>query len=243
MKKLHLDVRLKTPTSKVTKDEDGLLTVHLEGSEEVIRTEKVLLALGRPPANKGIGLEDIGVELEKGFVKIDEHHYTSVPNIYAIGDVTNRIQLTPVAIKAGRILAERLFNNRTDLVMNYENIATVIFTHPPIGVVGHTEASAKKTFGEEKVKVYKSQFTNMFYSLAKSDSLKLSTLFKLICAIEDDGTERLVGCHCIGKGVDEMIQMVSVCLNMGATKRDFDRTVAIHPTASEEFVLTDPKLY
>ena len=205
MKKLHLDVRLKTPTSKVTKDEDGLLSVHLSNSDEVVKGEKVLLALGRPPANKGIGLEDIGVELEKGFVKVDEHHNTSVPNIYAIGDVINRVQLTPVAIKAGRILSERIFNNRTDLIMSYDNIATVIFSHPPIGVVGHTEASAKKLYGEDKVKVYKSKFTNMFYSLAKSDSLKLSTLFKLICAVEDDGTERLVGCHCLGKGVDEML--------------------------------------
>ena len=179
--------------------------MHLSNSDEVVKGEKVLLALGRPPANKGIGLEEIGVELEKGFVKVDEHHNTSVPNIYAIGDVINRIQLTPVAIKAGRILSERIFNNRTDLIMNYDNIATVIFSHPPIGVVGHTEASAKALYGEGKVKVYKSKFTNMFYSLAKSDSLKLSTLFKLICAIEDDGTERLVGCHTLGKGVDEMV--------------------------------------
>jgi len=126
--------------------------------------------------------------------------------------------------------------------MNYNNIATVIFSHPPIGLVGLTEVQAIAKFGIEKVKVYKSKFTNMFYSLALDDKKKLSTLFKLICRIRDDGEEEIVGCHSIGKGIDEMIQLVSVALNMGATKRDFDNTIAIHPTASEEFVLMDHKL-
>ena len=126
--------------------------------------------------------------------------------------------------------------------MNYQNIATVIFSHPPIGIVGMTETEAIEKFGSEKVKVYKSKFTNMFYSLAKDDKKKLSTLIKLMCHLRDDGQEQVVGCHAIGRGIDEMIQLVSVALNMGATKRDFDNTVAIHPTASEEFVLMDPKL-
>lgn len=125
--------------------------------------------------------------------------------------------------------------------MNYENIATVIFSHPPIGYVGMTEAQAIEKFGQDKVKVYKSKFTNMFYSLALDDNKKLGTLLKLICQITDDGDEKVVGCHGIGRGVDEMMQLVSVAVNMGATKRDFDNTVAIHPTASEEFVLMDPK--
>ena len=163
--------------------------------------------------------------------------------VYAIGDVTNQVQLTPVAIKAGRITAERIFNDRADLVMDYSNIATVIFSHPPIGCVGLTEANARKQYGGDKVKVYRSKFTNMFYSLVKEDCHKLGTLFKLICIDTLDAQEKIVGCHCIGKGVDEMMQLVSVCMNMGATKKDFDRTVAIHPTASEEFVLMDPKLY
>ena len=242
MKKLDLDVRLKTPFTKVTRDADsGLLTVHTEKEDEIFQAEKVLFALGRPPKVKNLGLEEIGVELEKGAIKVDEHHNTTVPGIYAIGDVINQPQLTPVAIRAGRILSERLFNNRTDLKMNYENIATVIFSHPPIGLVGLTEAQAVERYGTERVKVYRSKFTNMFYSLAKEDKKKLSTLFKLICLIREDGQELIVGCHCIGRGADEMLQLVSVALNMGATKRDFDNTVAIHPTASEEFVLMDPK--
>lgn len=116
-----------------------------------------------------------------------------------------------------------------------------MFSHPPVGMVGLTEAKAIEKFGPEKVKVYKSKFTNMFYSLAKDDKKKLSTLIKLVCLVRDDGQEQVLGCHAIGRGVDEMIQLVSVALNMGATKRDFDNTVAIHPTASEEFVLMDPK--
>lgn len=127
--------------------------------------------------------------------------------------------------------------------MNYNDIATVIFAHPPIGMVGLTESQAKQKFGESKIKVYRSKFVNMFYSLAKDDSKKQFTMLKLVCHVQENGDEKIVGCHCIGKGVDEMIQLVSVAFNMGATKKDFDRTVAIHPTASEEFVLMDPKLY
>lgn len=163
------------------------------------------MALGRPPNVEPLNLQSAGVELDpKGFVKVNEHHFTNVERIYAIGDVTNHPQLTPVAIKAGRILAEYLFNGRQDLVMDYSNIPTVIFSHPPIGYVGLSEEQARAKFGE-RVKIYKSKFTNMFYSLAKDDSKKLQTLMKLICAIEDDGTERVVGSHAIGRGIDEMI--------------------------------------
>lgn len=201
------------------------------------------MALGRPPNVEPLNLQSAGVDLDsKGFVKVNENHFTNVENVYAIGDVINRPQLTPVAIKAGRILAEYLFNGRKDLVMNYNNIPTVIFSHPPIGYVGLSEEQARTKHGD-RVKVYKSKFTNMFYSLAKEDGKKLQTLMKLICAIEDDGTERVVGSHAIGRGIDEMIQLVAVAINMNATKKDFDATVAIHPTASEEYVLMDPKLY
>ena len=140
-------------------------------------------------------------------------------------------------------MAERVFNNRTELKMNYNDIATVIFAHPPIGMVGLTETQAIAKHGQANVKVYRSKFVNMYYSLAKDDHKKTGTLIKLVCLIQPDGEEKIIGCHCIGKGVDEMIQLVSIAFNMGATKKDFDRTVAIHPTASEEFVLMDPKLY
>ena len=123
--------------------------------------------------------------------------------------------------------------------MCYDNIATVVFTHPPIGTVGLSETDANTKFGQDNVKVYKSTFVNMYYSPAKSDDKKLRSIFKVICHIEADGTERVVGCHTMGKSVDEMMQGISIAITMGATKQDFDNSVAIHPTASEEFVLMD----
>jgi len=163
-----------------------------------------------------------------------------VPGIYAIGDVTNQVTLTPVAIRQGRIVAERIFNNKPHLKMCYDNIATVIFSHPTIGCVGLTEEQARAKWGDS-VKIYRSEFINMFYSPGQSDDVKLKSMFKLICHIEADGTERVVGCYCIGKSVDEMMQGISIAITMGATKQDFDNSVAIHPTASEEFVLMDAK--
>lgn len=160
--------------------------------------------------------------------------------VYAIGDVTaGAPQLTPVAIRAGRILAERLFNNKPALKMCYDKIATVIFSHPTIGTVGLSEEAAIAKHGADKVKVYRSKFTNMFFSPALTDEKKHRSLFKVICALEADGIERVVGCHCIGRNVDEMMQGISIAITMGATKQDFDNSVAIHPTASEEFVLMD----
>ena len=156
--------------------------------------------------------------------------------------------MTPVAIKAGRIVAERLFNNRTDLKMSYKNVPTVIFSHPPIGTCGLSEQDAKKQLGEDNVKVFKACFKNMFYSPADEEH-KQSSLFKIVCAKiegkEDNGLDnshlKVVGAHGIGKGIDEMMQGISVAITMGATKQDFDNSVAIHPTASEEFVLFEPK--
>ena len=165
-----------------------------------------------------------------------------MPGIYAIGDATNQMNLTPVAIRQGRIVSDRIFANKPNLKMCYENIVTVIFSHPPIGSVGLTEVQAKQKWGADKVKVYSSKFVNMFYSPAMSDSKKQSSLFRVITHFEDDGTERVVGCFGIGKGVDEMMQGISIAVTMGATKQDFDNSVAIHPTASEEWVLMDAKL-
>lgn len=166
--------------------------------------------------------------------------------MYAIGDVTNQITLTPVAIRAGRILAERIFNNRSDLKMNYNNVATVIFSHPPIGTVGMSAQDAKAKLGEENVKVFDANFTNMFFSPADEEH-KQKSLFKLVCQVtgEDNGHDykhlKVIGAHGIGKGIDEMMQGVSIAITMGATKQDFDNSVAIHPTASEEFVLFNPR--
>lgn len=220
-----------------------MLTAHLNDGS-TIKTEKVLLALGRSANVEALKCKEVGIELEKnGAVKVDDYQNTNIAGVYAIGDVTNNIQLTPVAIKTGRIVAERIFNGRTDLKMNYNDIPTVIFSHPPIGSVGLTEGQAKRKYGADAVKVYRSKFVNMFYSLALDDSKKMGTLFKLVCSTLANGDELVVGAHGHGKGIDEMIQLVGVAMNMGATKRDFDRTVAVHPTASEEWVLMDPKLY
>ena len=144
------------------------------------------------------------------------------------------------------MLVERIFNNRPTLKMNYENIATVIFSHPPIGTVGHSEESAIRAFGQENVHVFRSEFTNMFYSPA-DDEHKQKSLFKVICQKtgEDNGTDwshlKVIGVVGLGKGIDEMIQGISIAITMGATKQDFDNSVAIHPTASEEFVLFEPR--
>ena len=125
--------------------------------------------------------------------------------------------------------------------MNYKNVATVVFSHPTIGKVGLSENEAVESYGKENVKIYRSQFTNMFYSLSSIGSHKPQSLFKLICRKEKNGVERVIGIHAIGRGIDEMMQLASVAMNMGATKQDFDNSVAIHPTASEEFVTMDPQ--
>ena len=130
------------------------------------------------------------------------------------------VSLTPVAVRAGRILSERLFNNRPNLKMEYQNVATVIFSHPPIGTVGLSADKAIETFSEEKVRVYTSEFVNMHYGLVPADGSvhRSKSLFKLVTHIESDGTERMVGVHGIGRGIDEMMQLASVALNMNATK-------------------------
>ena len=163
------------------------------------------------------------------FVVTDEYQNSSVPGIYAVGDVTGRAALTPVAVAAGRRLSDRLFNGMTDRKLDYGNIATVVFTHPPIGTVGMTESEARDAYGDE-VKVYVSDFTPLYHALT---TRKSHTDMKLVCV---GPQQKIVGCHVIGMGADEMMQGFAVAIRMGATKQDFDDTVAIHPTSSEEFV-------
>jgi glutathione reductase (NADPH) len=240
MTKLGLDYRLNAAHEKVEKLDNGMFRVTLKDGS-TLDAEQVLSAIGRPPCVDDLGLENAGVTVNKGAVVVDEFQNTNVEGIYAIGDVTNKINLTPVAIREGRILSERLYNGKVGLKMNHNNVATVIFSHPPIGSVGFSEDDAVAKWGADKVKVYRSQFVNMFYSPALTNDKKLQSLFKTITHIEDDGTERVVGCYGIGKGIDEMMQGISIAVTMGATKQDFDNSVAIHPTASEEWVLMDAK--
>ena len=216
--------------TEVVKNADDSLTISFDNGE-MITVDCLIWAIGRAANTSGFGLEKTGVKLtEKGTIYSDEFENTSVPGIYALGDVTGKLDLTPVAVKAGRQLSERLFNNQADAKLDYTDVATVVFSHPVIGSVGLTEEKAIAKYGAENIKVYKSSFTPMYTALG--DNRQPSTM-KLVTLGED---EKIIGLHGIGYGVDEMIQGFSVAIKMGATKADFDNTVAIHPTGSEEFV-------
>jgi glutathione reductase (NADPH) len=192
--------------------------------------DAVLWAVGRAPGTAGLGLEAAGVATDAGgFVPVDDYQRTNVEHIAAIGDVTGREALTPVAIAAGRRLADRLYGSMQDRHLDYQYIPTVIFSHPPIGTIGMTEAQAREAHGSD-AQVYESLFTPMFYALGDR---KEKAMMKLITAGAD---KRVIGCHLIGDGVDEMLQGFAVAIRMGATKEDFDDTVAIHPTSAEELV-------
>ena len=214
----------------VTKNSDGSLTLALENGKE-FEVDCLIWAIGREPANDNINLAAAGVKTnEKGYITVDKYQNTNVKGIYAVGDNTGAVELTPVAVAAGRRLSERLFNNKPDEHLDYSNIPTVVFSHPPIGTVGLAEEQAKEQHGEENVKVYKSAFTAMYTAVTQH---RQPCRMKLVCVGKD---EKIVGIHGIGYGMDEMLQGFAVALKMGATKKDFDNTVAIHPTGSEEFV-------
>ena len=216
--------------TEVVKNTDDSLTISFDNGE-TITVDCLIWAIGRAANTSGFGLEKTGVKLtEKGTIYSDEFENTSVPGIYALGDVTGKLDLTPVAVKAGRQLSERLFNNKADAKLDYTDVATVVFSHPVIGSVGLTEEKAIAKYGAENITVYKSSFTPMYTALG--DNRQPSTM-KLVTLGDD---EKIIGLHGIGYGVDEMIQGFSVAIKMGATKADFDNTVAIHPTGSEEFV-------
>ncbi len=211
------------------KTSDGLKLV-AEDDREFGPFDSVVWAVGRAPNTADLQLEAAGVEADGyGFVPVDDFQATNVDNIFALGDVTGREALTPVAIAAGRRLADRLYGGMTDRHLDYHSIPTVIFAHPPIGTVGMTEAEAREKFGDD-VKVYESRFTPMLYALGDH---KEPSAMKLVTAGAD---EKIVGCHIVGDGADEMMQGFAVAVRMGATKKDFDDTVAIHPTSAEELV-------
>lgn len=239
--RIGVDLKKYTSNVKVSKDgTTGKLTVSYNSkspednepqASEVKDVDCVLWAIGRNPNTENIGLDKLGVDItNKNEIKVDEFQNTSRKNFYALGDVCGRALLTPVAIAAGRRLAHRLFNNEKDLKLDYDNIPTVVFSHPTIGTVGLTEAQAIAKYGAEKIKVYQSKFVNMFYAVQEN---KPKTAMKLVCLQPE---EKIIGLHVIGMGCDEMLQGFSVAVKMGATKKDFDNTVAIHPTSSEEFV-------
>ena len=229
MERTNLPLHTHKVPVKLEKTAEGI-TIHFEDGTSHTASQ-VIWATGRRPNVKSLQLEKAGVTLnERGFIQVDKYQNTVVEGIYALGDVTGEKELTPVAIKAGRTLSERLFNGKTTAKMDYSTIPTVVFSHPAIGTVGLPEEQAIKEYGQDQIKVYKSSFASMYSAVTSN---RQESRFKLITAGSE---EKVVGLHGIGYGVDEMIQGFAVAIKMGATKADFDATVAIHPTASEEFV-------
>jgi glutathione reductase (NADPH) len=209
----------------------GALTLAAHDGRRLGPFDCVLWAIGRGPAVEDLSLPHAGVGLDvQGFVCNDKYQLSNVPGIYAIGDVSGRAQLTPVAIAAGRRLADRLFGGQADRHLDYENIPTVIFGRPPLGTVGLSEKAARQRYGEGNVKVHRASFVSLYYALT---AVKPRSEIKLVTV---GAEQRIVGLHVAGHGADEMLQGFAVALRMGATKKDFDDTVAIHPTSAEEVV-------
>ncbi|ADC62260.1 glutathione-disulfide reductase [Allochromatium vinosum] len=227
---LHgIDMHLQFEVAGIERDEQGLVLAARDG-QRLTGFDQVIWAVGRAPNTRELNLEAAGITVERsGVIPTDAWQNTTVPGIYAIGDITGREPLTPVAIAAGRRLAERLFNDKPDSKLDYENVPTVVFAHPPIGKVGLTEPEARERYGDT-LTIYETSFTPMRYALNAHGP---KTAMKLVCAGED---EKVVGIHLIGDGVDEMMQGFGVAVKMGATKADLDNTVAIHPCSAEELV-------
>jgi glutathione reductase (NADPH) len=221
----------RAPLAALGRNAGGSLELTVEGGRRLGPFDSVVWAIGRGPSVGDLALERAGVRLDPaGYIATDLYQTTSTPGIYAVGDVTGRAQLTPVAIAAGRRLSDRVFGGQEGRHLDYENIPTVIFGHPPMGTVGLSEPAARERYGAANVKVYRAGFVPMYHAFTRSrprSEMKLVTV----------GTEqRIVGLHVIGQGADEMLQGFAVALRMGATKKDFDDTVAIHPTSAEELV-------
>ncbi|MDV8156622.1 glutathione-disulfide reductase [Acinetobacter bereziniae] len=226
----HIQVHAQAQLDKVIKHADESLSLHLkDGTQHHV--DCLIWAIGRKPDPTSLHLNLTDIQLdEQGFIQVDKFQNTTQAGIYAVGDIIGKVELTPVAVAAGRRLAERLFNNKPNEHLDYDNIPTVVFSHPPIGTVGLTEKEAIDKFGQENIKIYHSSFTSMYTAVTQH---RQATKMKLICAGTD---EKIIGIHGIGYGMDEILQGFAVALKMGATKQDFDNTVAIHPTSAEEFV-------
>lgn len=223
-----INFRFNAPPEKIEKLDDGSLLVHVGGSGAPIPADMVLFATGRVPNVKGLGLENAGVELAKGAIKVDDHGRTNVESIYAVGDVTDRIQLTPVAIREGQAFADTVFGNNPRTV-DYRNVPSAVFSHPPIGAVGLTEGEARNTYGN--IKVYTSDFRPMKNVLAGRNE---RSLYKMVC---DANSGKVVGLHMISPDAPEILQAAAIAVKAGLTKQDFDDTVALHPSMAEELVL------
>lgn len=215
---------------RLERDADGI-TLVAGGGTRMEGLDTVIWAIGRRPLTRDLGLEAAGVATDTGgYIPVDEWQNTNIGHIHALGDVCGRAELTPVAIAAGRRLADRLYGGQPEARLDYRNIPTVVFSHPPIGTVGLSEAEAREHHGDDAIRVYRTRFTPMYHAMTEH---KTPAVMKLVCAGAD---QRVVGCHIFGHGADEMLQGFAVAVRMGATKADFDATVAIHPTSAEELV-------
>ena len=226
MAKGGVDLRLNSDVASVARTADGLRVTLTNG--QTVDVDQVLYGTGRAPNAQGLGLERVGVKLDaRGAIVVDGRFQSSVPSIYALGDVIDRVPLTPVALGEAMVLVDQLFGTggRT---MEYEYIPTAVFTHPSVGTVGVSEADARERYGA--VRIYRSEFTPLRHRLSGSSE---RTLMKLVV---DDASDRVVGLHMVGPDAGEIVQGFAVALQAGATKATFDRTVGIHPTAAEEFV-------
>ena len=223
-----IEFRFDATFEGIEKLDDGCLKVSMSGHEPAI-VDMVMFATGRRPNTTGLGLETAGVALDDlGAIEVDDDFRSTCPSIYALGDVTNRIQLTPVAIREGQAFADRLFGGK-ETVVDYDCVPSAVFSHPPLAGVGMTEAQARQKLGS--VKVYSSDFRPMKNVLAGREE---RALYKMVC---DGETDRVVGIHMIGPDVPEIIQAAAVAVKAGLTKAQFDATVALHPTMAEELVL------
>lgn len=229
MKAAGVDIRTHFTAARLERTGDSITAIGADGTC-LDGYESVIFATGRSPNTAGLGLDAAGIEVDdRGYIPVDEFQATSVAGIYALGDVTGQAELTPVAIAAGRRLADRLFDQQKDRHLEYTQIPSVVFSHPPIATVGLTEAQAREQYPDD-MRCYHTSFTPMFHAFTPH---RIKTSMKLIVTGEE---EKVVGIHMIGLGVDEMLQGFAVAMRMGATKRDFDDTIAIHPTSSEELV-------
>ena len=229
MKSEGLNIETHYSCAKIERRDDGLFATGEDG-KELGGYDEIIFAIGRSPSTDNLGLDKAGVTVdERGYIPVDKYQQTNVPSIFALGDVTGQAELTPVAIAAGRRLADRIYDKQEGRHLDYGLIPTVVFSHPPMGTVGLTEAQAREEHGDA-VTVYETSFTAMYNSFTEHKS---KTAMKLICLGKE---EKIIGIHMIGLATDEMLQGFAVAMRMGATKRDLDDTIAIHPTSSEELV-------
>ncbi|HJT07996.1 MAG TPA: glutathione-disulfide reductase [Stellaceae bacterium] len=227
-----IEIHARTEFTRIDKRDHGVDLTTAKG--DTLSADLVMYATGRRPNTRGIGLEEAGVQLnENGAVIVDSWSRSRVPHIYAVGDVTDRLNLTPVAIAEGRALAETLFNNNP-IEMDHANVATAVFSQPPVATVGMTEHAARQAVGA--VDIYRTQFRPMKHTLSGREE---RTMMKLVV---DRRSDRVLGCHMVGADAPEIIQGLAIAIKCGATKRQFDQTVGIHPTAAEEFVTMREKV-